>query len=288
MTLEFSDLATINAWVLDVDGCLVRTEKAGGTGGVPIEGAVEFVQALHDAGHAVRVVTNASQKSPRRYAQHLRDIGFAIRDDQFMTAGSAAAAFLKNTFDGKRILVLGEDGILDPLAELGMETSCDNPEGVAAVIVGAVDLVTAAQLNAACIAVADNDAKLYVTVDTPWFHGGKQRSICVSAAVAHSITWVTGVEPEVLGKPSIALGETLLLELGGAATHIAVVGDAPAEITLAKKMGARSITVLTGALTREKLKDSATRPDGLLNPDLVVGSVADLIPHLSPRMVSHL
>lgn len=285
MTFEFSDLSTINAWVLDVDGCLVRTEKAGGSGGTAIEGAVEFVQSLHDAGHAVRVVTNASQKSPRLYAQHLRDIGFNIKDEHFMTAGSAAAAFLANRFAGGKILVLGEDGLHEPLTQLDMQTTSDNPEGVVAVVVGAVDVITATQLNAACIAVADNNAELFVTVDTPWFYGGKQRSICVSAAVAHSISWVTGVVPQVLGKPSLSLGQTLCRELGEGDVNIAVVGDAPAEITLAKDMGARSITVLTGALTLEKLNNSATQPEGLLTPDLVANSVAELIPHISTKAV---
>jgi NagD protein len=282
VTFDLTDLRDIDAWVLDVDGCLVSTERAGGAGGTAIAGAVDFVRALHGAGHAVRVVTNASQRAPHVYAEHLRHLGFEVGDDEFVTAGSAAAAYLAERYTGGRILVIGEDGLLDPLAALGVDAVADNPAGVAAVVVGAVAFVSAAQLDAACLAVADNGAALYVTVDTPWFHGGRGRSVCVSAAVAHSIAWVTGVDPIVLGKPSDALAATLRRELGGDTARIAVVGDAPAEIILAREMGARSVAVLTGALTRESLDAVTAGLNAERIPDLIADSVAELTAFVTP------
>ena len=272
MTLAPKDLRTIDAWVVDVDGCLVSTDRAGGSGGEPISGAVGFLRAVRESGHTLRVVTNASQSTPHRYAEHLRDMGFDIRDEEFMTAGSAAAAYLASQHGGQRVLAVAEAGIIEPLRALGVDSVTDDPRGVGAVVVGAVADLPMTQLNAACRAVADNAAPLYVTVDSPWFHGGRGRSVCTSAAIAHAIAWVTGAEPIVLGKPSAAIAATLRTQLGADAC-IAVVGDAPAEIALAREMGACAITVLTGALDRARLDAASQRGDG---PDLVVDSVADL------------
>lgn len=279
MTLATGALDAVEAWVIDVDGCLVSTSRAGGHGGTSIPGAVDFLRAVRDAGHAVRVVTNASQHTPHRYARHLREMGFELHDDEFMTAGSAAAAYIAATHPGGRVLAIAEEGIVEPLAGLGLELAAADAADVVAVVVGAVDDLDMSRLEAACHAVADDGAALYVTVGTPWFHGGRGRSVCTSAAVAHAVAWVTGVDPIVLGKPSDALAATLRRQLGGDAAGIAVVGDAPAEIALAREMSALSITVLTGALTRARLADET---DPSRAPDFVVDSIADLTHHLVP------
>ncbi|MET1043023.1 MAG: HAD-IIA family hydrolase [Microbacteriaceae bacterium] len=278
--IEMERLAEATGWVLDVDGCLVSTTRAGGAGGVAIPGAIEFVAALRESGRSIRVCTNASQKSPREYAQHLRSLGFDIRDDEFLTAGSAAALYLADHHPGSRILVLGESGLLEPIREVGLEVVTDPSDEADVVVVGADDHYSTEDLNAACLAVADRGSPLYVTVDTPWFHGGRGRSICVSAAIAHAITWVTGVQPTVLGKPSPALAETLRRQLGGADMTLAVVGDAPAELRLAQEMDAFGLLVLTGA-TRDS-DVAGLGPE--LRPHLVADSVRHINSLLSPYL----
>ncbi|QAY59317.1 HAD family hydrolase [Microbacterium protaetiae] len=279
MTPVSGALNMVDAWVIDVDGCLVSTSRAGGQGGTPIPGAVEFIRAVRDSGHAMRVVTNASACTPHRYAQQLREMGFDLSDDEFITAGSAAAAYIAATHAGARVLAIAEEGIVEPLAALDVDVTVDDAEGVSVVVVGAVDILDMSRLGAACHAVADNGAALYVTVNTPWFHGGRGRSVCTSAATAHAIAWVTGVEPVVLGKPSDALAATLRRQLGGDAVAIAVVGDAPAEVALAREMDALSIGVLTGALTRKAVADASDRTR---TPDVIVDSIADLTDHIAP------
>ncbi|BCT78007.1 hypothetical protein SCMU_38490 [Sinomonas cyclohexanicum] len=146
-------------------------------------------------------------------------------------------------------------------------------------LVGADDSYTSAQLNAAALAV-DAGAPLYTTVDVPWFHGGIQKSLVVSGAVAHAIGWAAGVTPTVLGKPSPALGEALMHRIGEAAadapasagSRVAVVGDAIVETQLARSMGAVSVLVLTGSTTPEKLAQRR----GADVPDLALPGVADL------------
>lgn len=283
---DAAPLAAARGWVFDVDGCLVRTARAGGAGGVPFPGAVELVAALKAAGRQVLLCTNASARPPARYAAHLRSLGFDVADEEFVTAGSAAADHIAAHHPGARVLVLGGDGLIVPMADAGVDlVGPDQGQPADVVVVGAADAYTAAGLNAACVAV-DAGAPLYVTVRTPWFHGGLGRSISVSSAVAAAISWVTGVEPQVTGKPSPALAERLLARFGRATPggHLVVVGDHTAEVELARAMGAASVLVHSGATTSEGLDALAAdaAPD-LVFPD--IGTVHDLIrPHLSPAV----
>jgi hypothetical protein len=168
-------LAGARGWAFDIDGCLMRTARAGGAGGTPFPGAVELVAALKAAGRQIVLCTNASGKPPARYAAHLRELGFDVADDEFVTAGSAAADHVAAHHPGARVLVLGNDGVTAPVAARGLELLDPGADVLAdVVVVGAADSYSTAAINAACLAV-DAGAPLYVTVQTPWFHGGVGR-----------------------------------------------------------------------------------------------------------------
>jgi NagD protein len=268
------------AWVLDVDGCLMRTARAGGAGGTAMPGAGELVDALRRAGHAVLICTNASQKPPREYAAHLRSAGIDVPDADFVTAGSAAADYIAAHHAGARVLVVGEEGLADPLRGLGFELAEPGSRALAdVVVVGAANGYSNELLNAACLAV-DAGAPLYTTVNVPWFHGGMGKSIAVSGTISAAIGWTTGTVAQVLGKPSAALGETLLHRLGTPSGQVTVVGDATAEIELARSMGAHSALVFSGATSPELL---ATL-EGAARPDLAVPDVAALLKFLTPSL----
>jgi HAD superfamily hydrolase (TIGR01450 family) len=249
---------------------------------VAFPGAVELVRDLKAAGRQLVLCTNASAQAPAQYAAHLRALGIDVADDEFVTAGSAAADHVHAEHPGARVLVLGGAGITDPMRHLGVEL-VDPEDGALAdvVVVGASDTYSAAQLDAACLAV-DAGAPLYTTVAARWFHGGVGRSVCVSRAMAAAVSWVTGVEPVVTGKPSAALAAQLRARFGPDDTDLVVVGDSTAEVDLARAMGARILLVLSGAISEAAAHDLSFSPD-LVFPD--VGTVHDLVrSHLTPAI----
>lgn len=251
------------AWVLDVDGCLVRTALPGGQGGVAMPGAGAFVDELRRRGCDIIICTNASKRPPEYYAAHLRTLGIQVRDQEFVTAGSAAAEFIAANHAGAGILVVGNDGLSVPLARLGMRLIDPSEATLADVVVcGASETFTRTSLNAACLAV-DAGAPLYATHDSPWFHGGRGKSVAVTAAITAAIAWTTGATWRVLGKPSPALAGTLVTRLGGNGVLVTVVGDATAEIGLARHMGAASVAVLSGALSRDGVAALEEGPDAV-------------------------
>lgn len=243
-------LVDADGWMLDVDGCLVRTSKAGGAGGQAIDGAAELLNWLRRHGKPFVVCTNASQRPVRSYAAHLRAIGVGVADDEMMTAATAAADYIAMTHPGARVLVVGDEGLTEAIAERGLELAEPDAADADVVVVGAADHYASANLNGACLSIADRGASFYVSVDTPWFHGGIKRSVASSSAIAAAIGWVTGVKAQACGKPSKAIGEVLRQRLGGPGKRLVVVGDiAAVEMQLAHQMGALGALVLSGGTT---------------------------------------
>lgn len=271
-------LEDVRGWVFDVDGCLIRTTRAGGRGGSLIPGAREILEHLQREGHEVVVCTNASELPPAEYAVHLRELGLPVRDDAFVTAGSATADHIAAHHPGERVLVIGAEGLSTPLRDNGVELAHAGEALADVVVVGAARRYESADLNAGALAVAEG-AAFYTTVETPWFSGGLGRSLAVSAAVAASITYATERTPIVGGKPSAVLAESLLRRLGVPGEAAAVVGDAHAELQLARHMGASGVLVLSGAISRE---DADALPASI-RPDIVVDDVAVLHSRLAPQ-----
>jgi len=262
-----------DGWVIDVDGCLVRTARAGGVGGHAIDGAVDLLAWLRRHGKPFVVCTNASQRTAAQYATHLRELGLDVRDDEFMTAATASAAHVARTHPGEPVLVLGDEGLTDAMRVEGVLVAESDAQRPSVVVVGTADRYTTTAINAACLAVADRNAAFYVTVDVPWFHGGLGKSVCVSSAIAHAIAGITGRQPTVSGKPSPALGAVLRERLGGDGRRLVVVGDvASVEIRLARLMGAFGVLVLSGGTTAEEVPALPAEH----TPDLCLADVGEL------------
>jgi HAD superfamily hydrolase (TIGR01450 family) len=247
-------LVSADGWMLDVDGCLVRTTRAGGAGGQAIDGAAQLLDWLRRHGKRFVVCTNASQRPARAYAAHLREIGLDVADGDMMTAATAAADYIAMTHPGAKVLVVGDVGLTEAVTERGLSLAASNAADADVVVVGAADSFASANLNGACLSIAERGAPLYVSVDTPWFHGGVKRSVASSSAIAAAIGWVTGVKAKVCGKPSQAIGDVLRARLGGADQRLVVVGDmASIEIQLAHQMGALGALVLSGGTSASDL-----------------------------------
>lgn len=271
-------IARAPAWMLDVDGCLVRTVQAGGFGGGPMVGAPQFLRWLRENGRRFLVCTNASQRPVGHYAAHLRGIGIDVADHELITAATAAATHIGRAHRGVPTLAIGDRGLKEALYEQQVELCEPESRSAGVVVVGAADTYATAELNAACLAVADNDAALYVTADTSWFHGGIGRAICASTAIARAITSITGKQAQLCGKPSWPVADCIRDRLQAEGSNIVIVGNSAfAEMTLAHMMGAFGILVLSGATKRADL--AGLPPDQ--RPHLCADDVGQLLGKLT-------
>ena len=261
-------------FMFDLDGTLILSDRSLG-GYTVIPGAPETLAELDARGVPWIAMTNGSAYPAKVQAPKLRAVGLPIRDERLFTPNSVAArAMLERGY--RSVLVLGTQGVIDALVELGVP--CVGPDDAAAHDTDAVYVAwhpecSMPHIHLACERVMDGAAFLTAS-DVPYFASKDGRAFGYSCAVNGAVSRITGVEPEPTGKPS-ALALTMIAEqLGIAEADVGVVGDdAKAEIEMARAGGAIGIAVASGSTSREQW---AAQPAERA-PHLVIDSVKDLL-----------
>jgi NagD protein len=267
-------LRKAQGFVLDMDGTLVLGDHRN-KGLKPLPGALEFVQHLADRKIPIAVLTNGTTRTPQAYSALLRDLGFAVGEDSVLTPSSVAADYLaKRNF--KRVMVLGGEGVSEPIASKGITIVQPRESSDAdAIFVGWFRDFTMEDIEGACNAVWQG-AKLFVASMSMFFATANGRALGTSRVIAAAISSVTQARPKVLGKPSLEALYSAGRRLGVAPAKLVVVGDDPAlEIPMALRGGSLAVAVGTGvggdaeftALPRER------------RPHLLMRGVDELLKH---------
>jgi 4-nitrophenyl phosphatase len=263
-------------FMFDLDGTLILSDrKLGGYTAIP--GAAEALAALDERGIPWIAMTNGSAYPARVQAPRLRAVGLPVADDRLFTPNSVAGrTMVERRY--RSVLVLGTQGVVDALEELGV--SCVLPSDAAAEQTDAVYVAwhpdcTMEHIHAACSRVLDGAAFLTAS-DVPFFATKDGRSFGYSCAINGAIARVTGREPEPTGKPSALALRLIAEQLGIEERDVGVVGDDPvAEMQMARTGGAIGIAVSSGSTSAEGW---ASQPESC-TPHLVIDSVQDLLEH---------
>ena len=260
--------------MFDLDGTLILSDRALG-GYQVLPGAVELLTELERRGMPFVALTNGSAYAAAEQAPRLRALGLPIADDRLFTPNSVAAGLFRARGLG-RVMVLGISGVAAALEAEGIATCAPGDDGADAVYVAWHPDCTMADIHAACAAVIDG-ASLYSASDVPFFASKSGRAFGYSCAIGGAIARVTGVEPEVTGKPSQAALRFVAERLGVPVERVAVVGDDPkVETAMARAGGAIGIGVTTGPTSAAEW---AGVPE-TQRPDAVIPGVGDLAPIL--------
>jgi 4-nitrophenyl phosphatase len=259
-----------SGFIFDMDGTIALGDAASG-GHKALPFALESIAAVKAAGIPLRVFTNGTAKPPATYAASLRVAGFDVADHEMMTPSTSAALWLKRQ-GLNRVRVLGNAGCAAPLTELGLEVigPSEPVTGVNAVYTGWHREFAFPDLEAACGDIWAG-AKLVTASNVPFFATATGRAIGASFPINAMIRSLTAKRPLTLGKPSrIAFVEACRAMGLKPKDHsrVIIVGDDPAlEMRMANTVGAVSIGLTTGMLSRDTLPNLsvAERPDVLLD-----------------------
>jgi 4-nitrophenyl phosphatase len=250
-------LRTVRGFVFDMDGTLVLGDRKN-QGLLPLPGALELLGWLAERQVPYLVMTNGTTRTPEHYARLLRDLGFPVPEDGLLTPASGAVAALRDR-GCERVVVLGTEGLAGPVRDAGM--TIVEPVGepdADAVLVGWYPEFTLPPLEAACHAVWGG-AELFSASQSLFFATAAGRTLGTSRAICGMIEALTGVRPQIVGKPSVVLLRRAAERLGVAAQDLAVVGDDPAlETRMAHAAGAFAIAVDTGV---GQLADADSLPE---------------------------
>jgi HAD superfamily hydrolase (TIGR01450 family) len=235
MTATPAAVADARVWIVDLDGVLWLA-------GDPIGDVASAVTALRSRGARVVFATNNSAPTTEQLVARLARVGIAAVPDDLVSSARVAASLLQ---PGERVHVLGEAGLIEALAERGVEVADAGPRD-AAVVGWSRDFDFAAL--AAISTVARETGRLIATNGDPT-HPTPEGLLPGSGALLAAVAVASGVDPIVAGKPHGPTVDYIRSRvLGGSADpSTVVVGDQPGtDGALADRLGVPFVLVDSG------------------------------------------
>ena len=198
----------IKAILFDLSGVLYNGDQV-------IDGAVDAIERVQRSSLAIRFITNTSQKPRQRILSDLRQLGFAINDEQVYTATDIACQWLKE--NNLRPYCLVHKNIVDEFADLEQH----NP---AAVLIGdAAEDFTFANLNKAFQLCMDGAVLAGIGYNR-YYRKGDELHLDAGPFI-RAIEFAADVRARILGKPSETFFQQVLATTGVRAKEAFMIGD---------------------------------------------------------------
>jgi HAD superfamily hydrolase (TIGR01450 family) len=233
-------LARYDHVLLDLDGCLW-------VGDEPVEGSVDAVAALREAGKGIAFLTNDVRHAPEEFVRKLWRLGFQASVDEVVTCGATLQFVLAERAQRGAAFVIGSQALVDHVADAGMRIVNNTEFATRADVVVAAGhegfdyrelrIATQAVLRGAELIGVTRD-RTFPMPDGPWPGSGAVLA-AVEAACGRKAD-------EIVGKPEPPMYETARDRLGEG--RMLAVGDrVDVDVAGARRAGIDSALVLTGA-----------------------------------------
>jgi 4-nitrophenyl phosphatase len=227
--------------------------------------------ALESRGLAAAFVTNNSTRTAEEIAAKFARLGAKVDPRRIFTSSTVMAAILHEKHPhGGRVFVVGESGLVKPLAERGFLHSHEEP---LAVIVGLDREFNYDKLRAAA-GLLHLGAEFYATNPDPTLPSPEGMLPGAGSLIA-AIETAGGRKALIIGKPDPRIFLTAIAQLGYIPRDCLVVGDRlDTDILGGQAAGCRTALVLTGA-TSPEMAAGADHP-----PDFVAENLMELVKSL--------
>ena len=261
---EGGDLKATAAWLIDMDGVLVRENHA-------IDGAGRFLAALQESGVPFLVLTNNSMFTRRDLAARLVASGVAVPEESIWTSALATARFLANQRPAGSAFVIGEAGLTTALYEAGYTQTDRTPDYV---VLGETRTYSFERITTAVRLIRDGARFIATNPDPtgPSAEGPLPATGSVAALISHA----TGTTPYFVGKPNPLMIRTALNRLGAHSESTTMIGDRmDTDVLAGLESGLQTVLVLSGVTAAEDIERFPYQPTR------VVSSVAVLAEELA-------
>lgn len=247
-----------------IEGVLFDVDGVFHVDGVAIPGAAAALGRVRQRGIPFRLLTNTTVRSRRSLGVLMRDLGFDVADDEIITAGGAAAAWVRQKHPDAAVYLLGSGDVAEEFD--GIELTDGDHAGV--VVIGdAAENFTYAAMNHA-FRLLLNGATLVAMHRDPWWMTSSGPTIDAGAFI-RGLEFASGVRSRLVGKPSAPFFRAGFQSLGLPPHVTAMVGDAiRQDLVPAMRMGATGVLVRTGKYREEDLAHGT--------PDVELDSVAEI------------
>jgi arabinose operon protein AraL len=247
--MPFPTTQRISTVVFDVHGVLVDLDPELSGGLAP----GKVVQCLRDSGRDVFFISNASSMNRHRMVEVLSQAGVNAKPSETVSAGVAAAMYLRETFGRFRMLFIGQPRFRQIIERVCKGAICDDAPHEA-VVAGRDPDLCAAKLQMAMEA-ARRGAVLVATSRDPIFRSNGQ-VISGPGETVRRVEQAMGVAAHIVGKPNPFILQTGL-GLTSEQIHSALlVGDSVEfDVACGRAVGAKTV------LLAKQPSETATPPD---------------------------
>jgi len=227
-------------YLIDVQGTLLDDINK-----EPIKGSIEFINNLNSAQIPFVIVTNNTKKSSSDFYDFLINLGFNIPKSAYIDPFMV----LKNSLHVKRVCCFGPDEFVQVIETMGYENTTKNPE---AILVASSKNFSSLDF-ASMIEMVMDGAQLIGMHATSIYAKDGRRYPGVGA-IMQMISYATGCEYEVIGKPSKAFYKEALklLHVKNFEKVEMISDDAVGDLVGIKELGAKTTLVLSGKCKSEK------------------------------------
>jgi 4-nitrophenyl phosphatase len=236
-------------YLIDLDGTMYRGKSE-------IPEAREFIQELKQRQIPYMFVTNNSSRTPEVTVEKLNQFGVEAEPKQVMTASLATAIHVHEEKPNATAYVIGEVGLTHALEQKGVKVV----NGEADYVVMGIDRDnTYRKIRDACLYV--QKGATFVATNPDIKVPTEKGMVPGNGAYVNLVENVTGIKPEVVGKPSGLMLQIALDYLGISAQEAIMVGDNYyTDIMAGINAGMDTLHVQTGVTTKDELTQFGTQP----------------------------
>lgn len=235
-------------YLIDLDGTIYLGKE-------PIPAGRRFVEQLQEREIPFRFLTNNTTKSPETVAARLADeFDIHVTADTVYTATLATIDFMKDANKGKKVYIIGEPGLRDPILDAGFEWDETAPDYVVA---GLDNEVTYEKFVTATLAIQKGAMFIGTNPDK---NIPTERGLLPGAgSIIAFLETSTQQKATYIGKPEAVIMDKAVALLGLDKSEVVMVGDNYlTDIRAGIDNGIDSLLVLSGFTQKS---DVPTLPD---------------------------
>jgi 4-nitrophenyl phosphatase len=250
MMSHLPPLKEVRCFLLDMDGTFYLGEQL-------LEGALRFIDVLHQQGCEFLFLTNNSSKDSQQYVEKIKRLGLSISREKVLTSGEATVMHLQDQKPGARVYVVGTAALENEFLNRGFYLVHEEPDFA---VLGFDTTLTYEKLWALCDLVR---AGVPYIATHPDYNCPTESGYMpdIGATIAFVKT-STGREPDlIVGKPNPLFVEKAAARVGIPVSEMCMIGDRLyTDIALGATAGIPTILVLSGETHPDNVSSSPYQP----------------------------
>ncbi len=250
------EILKYKGFIIDMDGVVYREKEV-------IKGSPEAIKKLKELGKKIIFISNNSTRSREEYMEKLVEMNLPIDIDEIMPATYALAKYVSRTYPDKKVFVIGTLGLIKELIWAGVKLTDD--EDKADILVTGSDLSINYEKFKKAVKILLK-GKPWIATNKDKLHPTQSGLVPGAGLIVGALSFVTGREPEIIGKPSKHIVEEAIKKIGVKKDECIIIGDLiESDILAGKNAGIATALVLSGATSKESLEKSEIKPDYVLD-----------------------